>query len=78
MNSLPTDTFSVIFQFIGDYDELTRLRIVSKQFRNNIQSKHINQLVLTENNKYLLFQISKQLIILNCSRNEVKNVTLWY
>ena len=38
----------LILQFIGDYKDLQKLRLVNKEFKKNIKRKHINKLTVTK------------------------------
>ncbi len=63
---------STIFDFIGDFDKLTEMRAVCKEFKKNISKTNINALEMNEKNKYVLEKFNKQLIYLYCPYNDLK------
>lgn len=55
------DSFDIIFRFIGDYDELTVLRVVCKDFKKIIKYIHITCLFVNEDNINILHKCKKRL-----------------
>ena len=69
--------YNLVFEYIGDYNRLENLKKVFK----NIEDRHVNCLKINEltniNNLtkiekiYLIKKYAKQLIILDCSYNQL-------
>ncbi len=61
----------LIFDFIGDFDELTKLRAVNKEFKFRITKRNINALKMTEKNKYVLDLVHDNLTYLDCAGMQI-------
>ncbi len=63
-----------IFDFVGDFDKLTEMRAVCKEFKKRISKRNIKALKLGDNNYYILETFNKQLIYLDCSYKQLTSL----
>ena len=70
MNRFPR----TIFEFVGEYTELARMRSVCKDFKQSITKSCVLRFHLTETNKHVLNKYSQQLLILVCKGRQLEEL----
>jgi Leucine-rich repeat (LRR) protein len=67
------ELWSKIFSFIGEYNEVKKLRVISKEFKKIISWKNIFQIKISKINIFLLKhkKLMEQIIVLSCNYNHL-------